>query len=147
MCASDTKNGNGKVAEGGHNLRRGTAADLGAVFIEGHITNVVEAVFNRPVATAGSEQALGIGAFEVKTGDPVDGFGGEFVADQVRRFAANREDLMGVGKIQISVQFDAGPDGADLQAAMSFIDRGVLRGKKTPFSGRRYLDAAWADCL
>ena len=71
----------------------------------------------------------------------------EFVADRVRRFAANREDLMGVGKIQISIQFDAGPDGADLQAAMSFIDCGVLRGEKTPFSGRRYLDAAWADCL
>ena len=107
----------------------------------------MEAVFNAPVVAAGSEQARGIGAFGVKTGDAVDGFGAEFVADQVRRFATNRENLMGVGKIQISVQFVAGPDGADLQPAMSFIDCGVLRGEKTPFSGRRYLDVAWADYL
>ena len=107
----------------------------------------MKTVFDRPVAAAGSEQAFGVGALGIETGDSIDGFRGEFVADQLRDFAANREDLMGVGKIEISVQFGAGPDGADFEPAMSFIDRGVLRGEKTPFSGRRYLDAAWADCL
>ena len=145
--ASDAKDGYGKIPDGGHDLSSGATAYLGAVFIEGHITDIVEAVFNAPVVAAGSEQALGIGAFGVETGDPVDGFGAEFVADQVRRFATNREDLIGVGKIQISVQFVADPDRADLQAAMSFIDCGVRRGEKTPFSGRRYLDVAWADYL
>ena len=107
----------------------------------------MEAVFNAPVAAAGSKQPLGIGAFGVETGDPIDGFGAEFFADQVRRFAVNRANLLGVRKIQITVQFLAGPDGADLESAMTFIDCGVLRGEKTPISGRRYLDAAWADYL
>jgi hypothetical protein len=82
-----------------------------------------------------------------QTGDTVDGFCGEFVADQVRRFATNGADLLGMGKIHISVQIGTGPDLANLQPSVRFIESGVLRGKKTPISNRRCLDARWSDYL
>jgi hypothetical protein len=34
-----------------------------------------------------------------------------------------------MGKVHVTGQFRAGPDGADFQAAMAFIDCGVLRGE------------------
>lgn len=122
-------------------------AHLGAVFIEGHIADPMKAVFNAPVAAARIEQACRVGILGRETGDPVNGFGREFVAGEVRCFAANRADLLGVRKIQISLQFGAGPDVADFDPSMSFINGGVLRGEKTPVSDRRYLDARWVDYL
>lgn len=122
-------------------------AHLGSVFIKGHIANPVKTIFNAPVVTAGVEQACRVGAFGFETGDSVDGFGGEFVAGEVRRFTANRADLLGVRKIQVSLQFGAGPDVADLEPSMGFINGGVLRGEKTPVSDRRCLDVRWADYL
>ena len=122
-------------------------ADAGAVLIEGHVADIVEAVFNAPMATARIEQALRISTLGFETGNPIDGFGGEFVADQVRRFTANGANLFGVGEVDISIQVRAGPYVADLQPSISFIDRRVLRGEKTPVSDRRYPDAGWADSL
>jgi hypothetical protein len=107
-------------------------AHLGAVFIECHVANPVKAVFNAPVAAAGIEQLWRVGVFGLETGDSVDGFGGEFVAGEVRGFTADRTDLLGIRKIQVSLQFGAGPDVADLEPSMSFINGGVLRGEKTP---------------
>jgi hypothetical protein len=102
---------------------------LRAVFIECHVANPVKTVFNAPVAAAGIEQSGRVGVFGFETGDPVDGFSGEFVAGEVRRFPADRTDLLGVRKIQVSGQFGAGPDVADLDPSMSFIRSRVLRGE------------------
>jgi hypothetical protein len=107
----------------------------------------MKAVFNAPVVTAGIEQACGVGAFGFETGDGVHGFGGEFVIGEVRRFTADRADLLGVRKIQVSLQFGACPDVADLEPSMGFINGGVLRGEKTPALDRRCLDVKWADYL
>ncbi len=107
----------------------------------------METVFNTPVFAAGIQQARGVGAYGFEAGDPIDGFRGELVADQVRGFTPNGTDLLGMREIQISVQIRAGPDVADLEPSVGFIDRGVLRGEKTPVSDRRYLDAGWVGFL
>ena len=107
----------------------------------------METVFNAPVFAAGIQQTRWGGACGFEAGDRINGFRGAFVADQVRGFAANRADLLGVREIDVSVEFRAGPDVADLQPSMGFIDCRVLRGEKTPISNRRYLDAGWADSL
>ena len=70
-----TEQRDGKIAEGGHGLGSGTAADTGSVFIEGDIADPVEAVFNRPMAATQTEQGLRTGMFGFKTGDAVNGFG------------------------------------------------------------------------
>jgi hypothetical protein len=57
------------------------------------------------------------------------------------------ENLGGMREVDITGQLGAGPDVPNFQTAMAFIDRGVLRGEKTPISDRRYLDGAWVDCL
>lgn len=89
----------------------------------------MEAVFNAPVAAAGIEQLGRAGVFGIETGDRVDGFGGEFIAGEVGGFPADRTDLLGVREIQVSGQFGAGPDVADLDPSMSFIRGRVLRGE------------------
>ena len=142
-----TEQRDGKIAEGGHGLGSGTAADTASVFIEGDIADPVEAVFNRPMAATQTEQGLRTGMFGFKTGDAVNGFGAEFLRHDFRRFTLNGDDLGGVGKIQITVELCAGPDAADFDPAVAFIGCGVLRGEKTPSSGLRYLDGGWAGCL
>lgn len=89
----------------------------------------MKAVFNAPVTAVGIEQLGRAGVFGIETGDPVDGFGGEFVAGEVRDFTADRTDLLSVRKIQVSGQFGASPDVADLDPSMSFIRGRVLRGE------------------
>ena len=89
----------------------------------------MEAVFNAPVAAAGIEQLSRAGVFGLETGDGVDGFGGESLTGEVRGFPADRTDLRGVRKIQVSGQFLAGPDVTDLDTTMSFIGGRVLRGE------------------
>jgi hypothetical protein len=58
----------------------------------------------------------------------------------------DRKDLSGVGELDVTGQLGTGPDAAEFDTAVAFIDRGVVRGEKTPVSNRRYLDAEWADC-
>lgn len=102
----------------------------------------MEPVFNRPMVSAQGEQALGICFFGFQAGETINGFGAEPLGDQIGGVAPDREDLSHMGKVQVIVQLGAGPDAADFQTAVTFIGRGVLRGGKTPSSGRRYLDGA-----
>ena len=51
----------GKVAQAGHDMRAGAAADLGAVLGEGGVADVVQAVLDRPVATQQVGEAGGAG--------------------------------------------------------------------------------------
>ncbi len=62
-------NGDGQVAQRCHDLRTGAGADLGAVFIECHITHPVTAILDAPVSTHKSLQVLRTGFCSVSTGD------------------------------------------------------------------------------
>ena len=125
----DAEQGDSQVAERGHALGAGASADTQTVFIKGHIADPVEAVFNGPMVAAQGEEALGRGFFGWEAGDAVNDFGPEFLRDYLRGIALDGEDLRGTGKVRISGQFRAGPDGADFQAAMAFIEGGVQRGE------------------
>lgn len=48
---------------------------------------------------------------------------------EVGDFSANTKDLPDIGEIEVVIEFCAGPNLPDLQTAMSFIDRVVLRGE------------------
>lgn len=61
--ALTTENREDQVAAGRHDLRSGTGADGGAIFIEGDIPHVMEPVLNAPMAADQGEQARGIRAF------------------------------------------------------------------------------------
>ena len=121
-------------------------ADAAAVLIEGDIANVVEAVFDGPMTAAEVEQAGGVGFAGDQAGDAVNGFAVRFGADQVGGVALDAEDLADVGEVQIIVEFGAGPDLADFQAAVGLIGGGVFWGEKSSSGARRCPGASRADC-
>lgn len=98
------------------------------------------------MVAAEGENAFWIRTVRWRAGDAIDGFGAEFLRNQFSGFALDRKDLSGVGELDVTGQLGTGPDAADFDTAVAFIDRGVVRGEKTPVSGRRYLDGEWADC-
>jgi hypothetical protein len=61
--------------------------------------------------------------------ETLHGFPAVFLRNHLRDLAPDSEDLRGMGEVQVTVQFRAGPDGADFHAAMTFIEGGVLRGE------------------
>lgn len=72
----------------------------------------MEAVFNGPMAAAQIEQTLGSGLLGAQTGDAINGFGAEFLADHFRDVALDGKDLQGMREVEITGQLGAGPDGA-----------------------------------
>jgi hypothetical protein len=111
-------------------LGAGSVTNGAAVFIEGDIPDIMEAIFDRPVAATQAEQASGVGMLGRETGNTVDSFGTVFLGDDCGGVALDREDLGGIGKGKIASQFGTGPDVADFQPSMGFIGGGVVRGEK-----------------
>jgi hypothetical protein len=107
----------------------------------------MESVFDRPVAAAQAEQAWGVGFLRCETGDAVDSFGTVFLGDDFGGVALDTKDLGGIRESKIARQFGTGPDVADLQSAVGFIDGGMVRGEKPSSRGRRCLDGGWIGCL
>lgn len=105
-------------------------ADGRAVFVKGNIPHIVEAVFNRPLAAAQTEEAGGVGFLRGQAGEAIDGFRAYFLSDDFGGLALDAEDLGGIGEGEIIRQFGTGPDVADFQAAVGFIGGGVVRGEK-----------------
>ncbi len=77
---SDAEQRDRQVAERGHDLSASASADSRTVFIEGHIADPVETVFNGPMAAAQGEEALGRSFFG-EAGDDVNGFGPGFLRE------------------------------------------------------------------
>lgn len=107
----------------------------------------MEAILNGPMHAVEAENLLRIGMLGRQAGDSVDGFGAEFLQNQFGDVSLNGADLSDIGKVDEAVQCGTGPNLTHFDTAMAFIDRDVLRGKKTPVLIRRYRDEGWADCL
>jgi hypothetical protein len=110
----------------------GTVAfsDLTTVLVKSDIPDPVQAVFDCPVAAGQIQYARRTSSVGVKTGNPIDGFGVLFATDQLGDVALDTKTLCDMRKREIIVEFCAGPNMAQLQTAMCFIDSGVLRGEK-----------------
>lgn len=89
----------------------------------------MEAIFDLPVATIELQQPLGSALVGRQAGDAVDDLLGFLLALEVDDFPSDGEDLTQEGEIEVVIEFDAGPDLAQLQPAVPFIDCGVLRGE------------------
>src|SRR4051795_2899008 len=64
-----------EVAQGGHDLRAGSDADLGQVLGEGDVADPVQAVLDLPVPADPGGELVGAGLMRVQVGDRVDGLG------------------------------------------------------------------------
>jgi hypothetical protein len=92
---------------------------LGAIFVKCPVTNVVFAVFYLPVAAVAGQDVGGVGLPGGQAGDPMDGLGpAQRVPAQVVCLAVDAERLVYAGEVRVC-DVGAGPDGADLVAAMT----------------------------
>lgn len=82
------------------------------------------------MATGQAEETGWVSFLRVKAGEAIDGFGAGFLRNDFGGFPLDTEDLGSMGEGQIPVQFCAGPDVADFQSAVSFINGCVMRGEK-----------------
>ena len=104
----------GKVAQGGHDAGAVAGADLGAVLVEGDVTDPVQAVFHAPVA-ADPGRELGIGGLRgSQAGNRIDDFGPPFL---VVELAGAASDLDRLGSVR---EQDPGGYGDDLEGALLY---------------------------
>ena len=138
-CSGQTQQADGQIAQRGHDLSSGMFANAAAVFVKAHVAHIMQAVFNAPVAAVQGQQARRVGFFRIQAGDAIHGFCAELARGQFRGLALEAEDLSDVGEIKIALELGAGPDAPDFQAAVAFIEGGVLRGEMLPSEDPRYL--------
>ena len=121
-------------------------AHLGSVLIEGNIAYPVEGVLDGPLAT-GEFEELGRGGFLGGSGgDPTDHFVMGLGAGALVTDSFDLKDLSAVGEGDVAVQFGAGPDSADLVAAVPMVNRLVLRGEKRANRAVRCPVGGWVGC-
>lgn len=125
-----TQQRDGYIAQTGHDLGSVAFSDLTTVLVKGDVPDPMQAVFDCPMTPGQIQYALRIGLIMGKAGNPIDGFDVLFAVDQCCDVALDAKTLCDMRKSKIIIEFSAGPNMAQLQAAMGFIGGGVSRGEK-----------------
>lgn len=133
--AEEPREGDGDVAEDRHHAGTVFRADLGSIFVEGDIADMVQAIFDGPVTAIKGEQALWRRLGFSETGNAVNDFGGAFSGFDRFTSSLQLEDLGNKGKRQREWNRGAGGEGTGFDATVGFIRclstvLGELRGKK-----------------
>lgn len=128
----------GEIPEGGHDAGSISGSNLGAIFIKGDIPDIIQAILDRPVAAVELQEAAGEGFLRGEAGNPIDCLFASLTALHFGELSLDGEDLADRRKLKVVIQLRAGPDPANFQAAMPFIDGLVLRGEKRPTEALRY---------
>lgn len=144
--ASEAQETDSKVAKTGQCAGAVASADLATVFVEGHITHVVDAILDFPVATDEGEE-LFWGSFGfVKAGNAKTHLCGLFstldnIAVQISGNPFDAEHLFDMRKIEVLIEVDACPETTGLEPSMAFVGGGDLRGENPPYGGHQCLPA------
>src|SRR5438270_3904723 len=116
--------GDGQIAQGGHDLRNRASTQTGAVFPKGNVAHVMQAVLNTPMTTHQVEEASRAGLNLSEVGDKVDrllgGLAGLAQRDAARQ--ASHLTHQRPGRSQIVVHATTDLDGAGLDASTMQID-------------------------
>jgi len=145
--AGQAQQADDEVSQAGEHLGGVTGAHPTAVLVEGDVSDPVEAVFDGPVPPGKGEELFGGSSMRGAGGEAADRFPADLSGGAALGDALDQEDLGDVGEVEVVVELGAGPDAADLQAAVGFINGFVLRGEKR-WRGRtaRCPGAAGAGC-
>jgi len=73
--AGEAEEADRDVSHGGHDLGGGAGSDLGSVFVEGGVADVVFAVLYSPVSAVEGEDVGGVCLAGGEAGDAIDGLG------------------------------------------------------------------------
>ena len=126
-----------QVPQGGHDPRGGFRADLGPIFVKGHIPDPVQAILDGPVPPAQLQQPLWRRPRRRRAGDGKGDILAQGAPGEVGGAAVNPQDLLRVGKRQIALQRVADPEAAGFDPAMPFVNGLVLRGETSPAGARQ----------
>jgi hypothetical protein len=118
------------VAQGRHHLRRGAAADLAAVLIEGHVPHPMQTVLDLPVAPHEPQQTLRACLLGRQTRDQVVSLsGGRSVLGHVTHQASH---LGQMGPVRPVIQRGRSGEFADLVPITALLTRPGRSGPLAP---------------
>jgi len=120
--------GDGQIAQGGHELRSRARAQAGAIFAKGGIPHIMQAVLNAPMTTHQIEEVSRTGLDLGEVGDEVDYLLGRLAGLAHRHGARQASHLthQRPSGSQIVVHATTDLDGAGLDASSMPIDGAVL---------------------
>ena len=120
---------NGEIAQTGEGVRGSTVTGATAIFVIGHVAHVMQAILDAPMAAVQGQQLWRVGLRRRQAGDEIDALAAGGGVAEGEDFAFQAGDLLDVWELQIGIEGGAGPDAADFEAAVAFIDGAVLRGE------------------
>jgi hypothetical protein len=111
-----------KIPRRGHDLRGVLGAYATGILVEGHVADVMKAIFDSPVASVECKQPLGISPLGFEACDAVGHF--ERVFAFLPAFARDLANLLQVGPVglQIGGQFGRGDERTAFTSAMPLGD-------------------------
>ena len=112
------------VANRGHDLRRVATAHLTGVFMERHIANIVQSIFNAPVASVEFQQGFGRGLLRRQARDRIDAFERHLVGLEMTDQPIDTADLLACRPIDaLGI---AGGQRSDFQPSVPLVAFGRL---------------------
>lgn len=139
-----------QMAQSGHVLRSVSGAYRRLIFAEGDITDVVDKIFNRPMAPTGDLEPSGVQLGGRAAGQEDFGFFRDANRFEMMGGADNDSGLDGVGETAAFGGDLEGMNLASLMPAVALVQSEVRREKKRRSAlGRvgRVSGIAWVDCL
>ena len=120
-----------EIAQDRHHARAGLSADLGTIFVVGHIADPMASIFDAPMVPNQGHQSLGGRLARRKAGHDV----GRLMTDLTGRYhlgdSLDLGHLTAVGEEHVIVEPGRDPDGTFFDATVFLIQCSHLRGEKT----------------
>ena len=138
---------NNQISKRRHDAGSISGPDSRSVLLKGDVSDIVQPVLNAPVIAIQSKNSCRVGLSGVKGSDAVGDFFGGLVLFEMGNLAADSEDLLDVGELDVAIKICAGPDLASFYPTVSFLDTLVLRGENCSDRAIRYLIGGLVDCL
>lgn len=127
-----------QISQCSHNAGSCFSANTTAVFLKGHIADIMQFVFNTPMSSVEIEQSLRGCFVRRKTGYTKSNVTAKYFAFQISCYALNSDHLLVIREITIALQHCAAVDVTDFYAPVPFVYCFMLRGEKPPCGGFRY---------
>src|SRR2546425_667971 len=116
---STTQQAYGSIAQSRHDFGTIICMDGASIFSHGHIFDVMQAIFDRPMSSLEFEQTLGDANSGRQTGHSITNLLAPFPF--ILPLTADLEDLVQARPVGIAFEFRRDPDGSDLQPSMSLV--------------------------
>src|SRR2546421_1940392 len=116
---STAQQADGSIAQSRHDFGTIICMDGASIFSQGHIFDVMQAIFDRPMSSLEFEQTLRYANSGRETGHSITNLLAPFPF--ILPSTADLEDLVQAGPVGIVFEFRRDPNGSDLHTSMSLV--------------------------